>query len=123
MSAILATFMGLFAAGDHIVSSRSIFGTTRVLFDKYLSRFGLQTDYVPLTDLSAWETAIKPNTKALFLETPSNPLNEIADLAALSALAKQRGCLLIVDNCFCTPALQQPLLLGADIVVHSATKY
>ena len=123
MSAILATFMGLFAAGDHIVSSRSIFGTTRVLFDKYLNRFGLQTDYVPLTDLSAWETAIKPNTKALFLETPSNPLNEIADLAALSALAKQRGCLLIVDNCFCTPALQQPLLLGADIVVHSATKY
>lgn len=123
MSAILATFMGLFAAGDHIVSSRSIFGTTRVLFDKYLNRFGLQTDYVPLTDLSAWEAAIKPNTKALFLETPSNPLNEIADIASLSALAKQHGCLLIVDNCFCTPALQQPLLLGADIVVHSATKY
>jgi len=123
MSAILATFMGLCAAGDHIVSSRSVFGTTRVLFDKYLSKFGLQTDYVPLTDLAAWEAAIKPNTKALFLETPSNPLNEIADLAALSALAKQHGCLLIVDNCFCTPALQQPLLLGADIIIHSATKY
>ncbi|HAO24962.1 MAG TPA: O-succinylhomoserine sulfhydrylase [Methylophaga sp.] len=123
MSAILATFMGLCAAGDHIVSSRSVFGTTRVLFDKYLSKFGLQTDYVPLTDLAAWEAAIKPNTKALFLETPSNPLNEIADLAALSALAKQHDCLLIVDNCFCTPALQQPLLLGADIVIHSATKY
>jgi len=123
MSAILATFMGLCAAGDHIVSSRSVFGTTRVLFDKYLSKFGLQTDYVPLTDLAAWEAAIKPNTKALFLETPSNPLNEIADLTALSALAKQHDCLLIVDNCFCTPALQQPLLLGADIVIHSATKY
>ncbi len=123
MSAILATFMGLCAAGDHIVSSPSVFGTTRVLFDKYLSKFGLQTDYVPLTDLAAWEAAIKPNTKALFLETPSNPLNEIADLAALSALAKQHDCLLIVDNCFFTPALQLPLLLGADIVIHSATKY
>jgi O-succinylhomoserine sulfhydrylase len=123
MSAILATFMGLCAAGDHIVSSRSIFGTTRVLFDKYLTKFGLQTDYVPLTDLAAWEKAIKPNTKALFLETPSNPLNEIADLAALSALAKQHGCLLIVDNCFCTPALQLPLNFGADIIIHSATKY
>lgn len=123
MSAILATFMGLCAAGDHIVSSRSIFGTTRVLFDKYLTKFGLQTDYVPLTDLAAWKKAIKPNTKALFLETPSNPLNEIADLAALSALAKQHGCLLIVDNCFCTPALQLPFNFGADIVIHSATKY
>lgn len=123
MSAILATFMGLCAAGDHIVSSRSIFGTTWVLFDKYLSKFGLQTDYVPLTDLAAWEQAIKPNTKALFLETPSNPLNEIADLAALSALAKQHGCLLIVDNCFCTPALQLPFNFGADIIIHSATKY
>ncbi|MEX0615600.1 MAG: O-succinylhomoserine sulfhydrylase [Methylophaga sp.] len=123
MSAILATFMGLCAAGDHIVSSRSIFGTTRVLFDKYLTKFGLQTDYVPLTDLAAWERAIKPNTKALFLETPSNPLNEIADLAALSALAKQHDCLLIVDNCFCTPALQLPFNFGTDIVIHSATKY
>ena len=123
MSAILSTFMGLFAAGDHIVSSRSIFGTTRVLFDKYLAKFGLETDYVALTDLDAWKQAIKPNTKALFLETPSNPLNDIADLAALSTLAKENDCLLIVDNCFCTPALQQPLKRGADIVVHSATKY
>ena len=123
MSAILSTFMGLLSAGDHIVSSRSIFGTTRVLFDKYLSKFGLETDYVSLTDLASWQQAIKPNTKALFLETPSNPLNEVADLAALSALAKAHDCLLIVDNCFCTPALQQPLSLGADIVVHSATKY
>ena len=123
MSAILSTFMGLLSAGDHIVSSRSIFGTTRVLFDKYLAKFGVTTDYVALTELEDWQQAIKPNTKALFLETPSNPLNEIADLSALSALAKAHDCLLIVDNCFCTPALQQPLVLGADIVVHSATKY
>jgi len=123
MSAILSTFMALLSAGDHIVSSRSIFGTTRVLFDKYLAKFGVETDYVALTDLEDWQQAIKPNTKALFLETPSNPMNEVADLAALSALAKAHDCLLIVDNCFCTPALQQPLALGADIVVHSATKY
>ncbi len=123
MSAILSTFMGLLSAGDHIVSSQSIFGTTRVLFDKYLAKFGVETDYVALTDLASWQQAIKPNTKALFLETPSNPMNEVADLAALSALAKAHDCLLIVDNCFCTPALQQPLALGADIVVHSATKY
>jgi O-succinylhomoserine sulfhydrylase len=123
MAAILSTFMGVLSAGDHVVSSQSIFGTTRVLFDKYLSKFGLDTDYVALTDLDAWQQAIKPNTKALFLETPSNPLNEIADLAALSALAKANDCLLIVDNCFCTPALQKPLKQGADIVVHSATKY
>lgn len=123
MSAILSTFMALLSAGDHIVSSRSIFGTTRVLFDKYLSKFGIDTDYVILTDIDSWKKAIKPNTKALFLETPSNPLNEIADLAVLSNLAKENDCLLIVDNCFCTPALQQPLAWGADIVVHSATKY
>jgi O-succinylhomoserine sulfhydrylase len=123
MSAILSTFMALLSAGDHIVSSCSIFGTTRSLFDKYLARFGVETDYVALTDLNDWKNAIKPNTKALFLETPSNPLNEIADIAALSALAKANDCLLIVDNCFCTPALQRPLSLGADIVVHSATKY
>jgi len=123
MSAILSTFMALLSAGDHIVSSRSIFGTTRVLFDKYLAKFGVETDYVALTSIDAWQQAIKPNTKALFLETPSNPMNEIADLAALSALAKAHDCLLIVDNCFCTPALQQPLAFGADIVVHSATKY
>lgn len=123
MSAILSTFMALLSAGDHIVSSRSVFGTTRVLFDKYLAKFGVETDYVALTDLADWQRAIKPNTKALFLETPSNPLNEIADLTSLSALAKANDCLLIVDNCFCTPALQQPLAFGADIVVHSATKY
>lgn len=123
MSAILATFMALLEGGDHIVSSRSIFGTTRVLFNKYLSKFGLQTDYVPLIDLDAWEKAIRPETRALFLETPSNPLNEIADLEALSALARKHDCLLVVDNCFCTPALQLPFRFGADIVIHSATKY
>jgi O-succinylhomoserine sulfhydrylase len=123
MSAILSTFMALLTTGDHILSSRSVFGTTRVLFDKYLTRFGIETDYVKLTEIADWQAAIKPNTKVLFLETPSNPMNEIADLAALSALAKKNDCLLIVDNCFCTPALQKPLEWGADIVIHSATKY
>lgn len=123
MAAILSTLMGLLSAGDHIVSSRSLFGTTRLLFDNYLAKFGIETSYVGLTDLDGWQQAIKPNSKALFLETPSNPLNEVADIAKLSALAKAHDCLLIVDNCFCTPALQQPLALGADIVIHSATKY
>ena len=123
MSAILATFMTLLSAGDHVVSSRSIFGTTRILFDNYLTKFGITVDYVDLTCPDAWQRAITPHTKILFLETPSNPINEIADLTALSALADTHHCLLIVDNCFCTPALQKPLLLGADIVIHSATKY
>lgn len=123
MAAILSTCAALLQAGDHIVSSRSIFGTSTVLFNKYLSRFGIETSYVDLTDVSAWQQAIKPNTKLLFLETPSNPLTDVADIAALSQLARQHDCLLVVDNCFCTPALQQPLKLGADIVIHSATKY
>ena len=123
MSAILSTMMALLSAGDHIVSSTSIFGTTRVLFDKYLSKFGVSTSYVKLIDLDDWKAAITPETKMLFLETPSNPMNEIADLEALSELAKANDCLLVVDNCFCTPALQRPLEFGADIVVHSATKY
>ncbi|MES9876137.1 MAG: O-succinylhomoserine sulfhydrylase [Candidatus Sedimenticola sp. PURPLELP] len=123
MAAIMATCLGLLQSGDHLVSSRSVFGTTTVLFNKYLSRFGIQTDYVPLMDLDAWERAIRPNTKLLFLETPSNPLTQMVDIAALSELARARDVLLVVDNCFCTPALQQPLKLGADIVIHSATKY
>ncbi len=123
MAAILATCMGLLQAGDHIVSSRSIFGTTTVLFTKYLAKFGIKTSFVPLSDLSAWEAAIRPETKMLFLETPSNPLTELGDILALATLAKDSDTLLVVDNCFCTPALQRPLELGADIVVHSATKY
>jgi len=123
MAAILATCMGLLKAGDHIVSSRSVFGTTTVLFTNYLARFGVETSFVPLTDLSAWEAALRPQTRLLFLETPSNPLTEIVDIPALAALAHAHDCLLAVDNCFCTPVLQQPLALGADIVIHSATKY
>lgn len=123
MSAILSTFMALLSSGDHIVASRSLFASTRTLFDRYLAKFGVEVSHVDLTDLTAWQNAIKENTKAFFLESPSNPLNEIADLAALSELAKNNNSLLIVDNCFCTPALQRPLALGADIVVHSATKY
>ena len=123
MSAILSTCMALLKTGDHIVSSRSIFGTTVVLFNKYLQPFGVETTFVDLTDLAAWKKAIKPETKILFLETPSNPLTEVADLKALSDLAHENDCLLVVDNCLCTPILQQPLKLGADIVIHSATKY
>ena len=123
MSAILATCMALLKTGDHIVASRAIFGTTVMLFQNYLARFGVVTTFVPLTDYAAWEAAINPNTKLLFLETPSNPLTETADIARLAGLAHARDCLLVVDNCFCTPALQQPFQLGADIVIHSATKY
>jgi O-succinylhomoserine sulfhydrylase len=123
MGAILTTCLGVLKAGDHIVSSRAIFGSTVVLFNTILARFGVETSYVPLTDLDAWERAIRPNTKLLFLETPSNPVTEIADIAALAKLANAHGCRLAVDNCFCTPALQRPLELGADIIIHSATKY
>lgn len=123
MAAILASCMGLLQQGDHLVSSRSIFGSTVILFDKYLSRFGIDTTYVPLNDLAAWEAAIRPGTRMLFLETPSNPLAELGDIRALADLAHSRDCLLVVDNCFSTPALQQPLALGADLVIHSATKY
>ncbi len=123
MAAILSTCLALLKSGDHIVCSRSVFGTTTVLLNKFLGKFGVETSVVPLTDISAWEAAIRPETKLLFLETPSNPLCEVGDLAALSALAKRHNVLLVVDNCFCTPALQRPLSLGADIVIHSATKY
>jgi O-succinylhomoserine sulfhydrylase len=123
MAAILATCMGLLQAGDHIVSSRAVFGTTTVLFDNFIAKFGVETSFVSLTDYAAWEQAIRPNTRLLFLETPSNPMAEVADIARLADLAHASGCLLVVDNCLCTPALQQPLKLGADIVIHSATKY
>ena len=123
MSAITATIIGLLKTGDHIVSSRSIFGTTTVLLTNIIAKLGIATTFVELSDLSAWEKAIKPETKILFLETPSNPLNELVDIKALSEIAHKHGCLLAVDNCLCTPALQQPIALGADIVIHSATKY
>jgi len=123
MSAILATCMALLNSGDHIVSAGGVFGGSISLFNNILSRFGLSTSYVPLTDLSAWQRAIRPETRMLFLETPSNPLTEVADIAALAELAHAHDALLVVDNCFCTPVLQRPLDLGADLVIHSATKY
>ena len=123
MAAIMAVGMGLLKAGDHIVCSRGVFGNTVLMLQNYFGKFGVTTDFVDLTDTAAWANAIKPNTRFLFLETPSNPLIEIADIAALADIAHQHNCLLIVDNCFCTPILQKPLTLGADIVIHSATKY
>jgi O-succinylhomoserine sulfhydrylase len=123
MSAILGCVMALMKAGTHIVSSRSIFGATVQLFGNMMQRFGVDTTFVPATDVAAWEQAMRPNTRLLFLETPSNPLTEISDVAALADVAHRHGALLVVDNCFCSPALQRPLELGADIVMHSATKY
>ena len=123
MSAILACVMGLLKAGDHIVASQSIFGATVNLFNNVIKKFGVETTYVSATDVSAWQAAVRPNTKLFFLETPSNPLTEISDIAAIAAVAKGCGALLAVDNCFCTPILQRPLELGADIVIQSATKY
>jgi O-succinylhomoserine sulfhydrylase len=123
MSAILATIMGLCSAGDHIVASRSIFGTTVQLFSNILKRWGLEVTFVSLTDLNEWEDAIQKNTKIFFVETPSNPLTEVTDIKALSKIAHQKDIKLVVDNCFCSPALQRPLLFGADIIIHSATKY
>ena len=123
MAATLAVIMALLESGDHIICSRDVFGSTRVMMDKYITKFGVEVSYVPLTDLSAWQGAVKPNTKMLFCETPSNPLSEIADLEALSQISKNSDALFVVDNCFCTPVLQKPLHWGADIVVHSATKY
>jgi len=123
MSAILATCLALLKAGDHIVASRSVFGTTVILFTNYLAKFGVETTFVDLADIESWKQAIRPNTRLLFLETPSNPLTVIADIAQLANVAHEANCLLAVDNCFCTPMLQRPLALGADIVIHSATKY
>ena len=123
MAAILSTCLGLLNQGDHIVSSRSIFGSTVVLFEQHLARFGIETTFVAQDDVQAWADAIRPETRLLFLETPSNPLTEIADIRKLAELAHQHDCWLAVDNCFCTPVLQRPLELGADIVIHSATKY
>jgi O-succinylhomoserine sulfhydrylase len=123
MAAILTLCMSLLKAGDHIVASASLFGPSIILFNNYLSRFGISTSYVAQNDLVAWEKAITPNTRLLFLETPSNPLCEIADIRAIADIARRHKILLAVDNCFLTPVLQKPLALGADIVIHSATKY
>ncbi len=123
MAAIMSVCVALLKQGDHIVSSPSIFGTTNTLFNKYLPRFGIQTDFVDITDLEGWRKALKPETRLLFVESPSNPMTEVADLKALSELAHANGSLLVVDNCFCSPALQQPIAMGADLVIHSATKH
>jgi O-succinylhomoserine sulfhydrylase len=123
MSAILACVMCFTRAGDHIVASHGLFGATVQLLNNWLPRFGVTTTFVSPTDVSQWEAAITPNTRLLFVETPSNPLTEVSDIAALGALARRVGALLAVDNCFCTPVLQRPIEMGADIVLHSATKY
>ena len=123
MAAILATVMGLMKAGEHVVASRSIFGSTVQLFSNILGRFGIETTYVSPTDPEEWRAAIKPNTKLFFVESPSNPLTEVSDIRALAEIAHASGAWLAVDNCFCSPALQKPLELGADIIIHSATKY
>jgi len=123
MAAILTTAMTLLKSGDHVVCSRDVFGTTTNLFGRFMSKFGVEVSFVPLLDTAGWRDAVRPNTAMLFLETPSNPLCEVADIGALADLAHSNDALLVVDNCFCTPALQLPLALGADLVVHSATKY
>ena len=123
MAAIATVAFGLLRAGDHVVCSRGVFGNTTLLFQNFLGKFGVATTFVNLTDYEAWEAALRPETRFLFLETPSNPLTEIADISRLAANAHRNGSLLVVDNCFCTPALQKPLALGADLVIHSATKY
>ena len=123
MSAILACVMGLCSAGDHVIASRSIFGTSVQLFGNILKRWGLDVTFVSLTDVEAWRAAALPNTKLFFVETPSNPLTDIGDITALAEVAHAVGAKLVVDNCFCTPIIQRPLELGADIIIHSATKY
>ena len=123
MAAILATCMGLLKSGDHVICSRGVFGTTNVLFQKYLAKFGVDTTFVGLTDMSQWQAAVRPETQMLFIETPTNPLCEVADMEALSGLARANEALFVVDNCFCTPVLQRPFEHGADIIIHSATKY
>ncbi len=123
MSSITTLCLALLEAGDHIVASRSIFGTTVGLFNNIFPKFGINTEFVELSNLESWQAAIKPETKLLFVETPSNPLTELVDIKALAQIAHDNDCLLVVDNCFCTPALQKPLQLGADIIIHSATKY
>ena len=123
MAAILTACMSFLGAGDHMVCSRGVFGATTVLLNRFIAKFGVSVSYVDARDYAGWDKAMRPQTRLLFLETPSNPLNEIVDIARVAAIAHARGALLVVDNCFLTPALQQPLALGADVALHSATKY
>ncbi len=123
MAAILSCVMGLLKGGDHIVCSAGVFGATVQLFGTIMKRFGVETTFVSGTEPAAWQAAVTPATRMLYVETPSNPLTEVYDIAALAAVARKAGALLVVDNCFCSPALQQPLALGADVVIHSATKF
>ncbi|MBX3620071.1 MAG: O-succinylhomoserine sulfhydrylase [Rhizobacter sp.] len=123
MSAILLLGMGLLKAGDHVICSQSVFGSTIMLLGREFGKFGVETSFVPQTELAAWRAAIKPNTRLLFAESPTNPLTEVCDIRALAALAHEAGALLAVDNCFCSPALQRPVEMGADVIVHSGTKY
>jgi O-succinylhomoserine sulfhydrylase len=123
MSAILLLGMGLLKAGDHVICSQSVFGSTVMLFGREFAKFGVETSFVSQTDVAAWQSAVKPNTKLLFAESPTNPLTEVCDIRALSAIARDAGAWLAVDNCFCTPALQRPVEYGADLVIHSGTKY
>jgi len=123
MAAILATCMGLLKSGDHIIASRGLFGSTQTFFNAYMAKFGVETTFVSATDLPEYEAAVRPTTKLVFVETPSNPLTQLVDIVAVSTIARKAGAWLAVDNCFCTPALQKPLELGADLVIHSATKY
>ncbi|HNC69861.1 MAG TPA: aminotransferase class I/II-fold pyridoxal phosphate-dependent enzyme, partial [Pseudomonadales bacterium] len=123
MAAILAACMSLLESGSHLLCSRDVFGSTTMLLNRFIAKFGVEVDYVDATDYAGWEAALRPHTRMLFLETPSNPLCEVVDIERVAAIAKAHGALLVVDNCFLTPVLQQPLALGADVVVHSATKY
>lgn len=122
MASILMLIMGLLKAGDHVVCSQSVFGSTLKLFQDF-AKFGIETSFVSQTDVAQWRAAMRPGTKLLFAETPSNPLTEVCDIGALADIAHGGGALLAVDNCFCSPALQQPVKLGADLVIHSGTKY
>jgi O-succinylhomoserine sulfhydrylase len=123
MAAVATTALGLLKSGEHIVAPRGVFGTVVPLFDQILKKLGIETTWVDLPDLDAWRRAIRPSTRLLFVETPSNPVCEIADIAALAEIARKAGAVLAVDNCMCSPALQRPIEMGADLVIHSATKY
>ena len=123
MAAILTACMAYLQAGQHIVCSRGVFGSTTMMLNRYIAKFGVAISYVAPTDYAGWEAAMRPETRMIFLETPSNPLNEVVDIERVARIAHERGALVVVDNCFLSPALQQPLQFGADVVIHSATKY